>query len=154
MLNQTGYGVAVSSMMYNGVQILDFAQAFKGVALLSILDTGSSCVMLPNSTYNGTYSKSPYQVFHEQSTAKPGMDIEITFGLCDKRCDVSWNAHLPTEASRCCKTLKIPAKNWQSPRGCVQAFQDMNVMTLGDPIFRCMLVLIFPCPFFFIAFRF
>ncbi len=81
MHNESGYGVAVSSMTYNGVQILDFART--GLALLSILDTGSSCVMLPNSTYR----KSPYQTFHEQSTSVPGKDIEITFGLCNKACD-------------------------------------------------------------------
>ena len=40
MLNESGYGVAVSSMTYNGKQILDFAPAYRGVALLSILDTG------------------------------------------------------------------------------------------------------------------
>jgi len=44
MLNDTGYGVAVSSMTYNGVEILDFEFAHKGAALLSILDTGSESI--------------------------------------------------------------------------------------------------------------
>lgn len=141
MLNDTGYGVEVSSIMYNGVQILDWSARYKGAALLSILDTGSSCIMLPNKTYNGTYRKSPFMTFQDESSREPGLDLDITFGVCHKMCEAWWNAHLSNATSRCCKNFTIPAKRWMYPGGCVQPFNDMNVLILGDPIFRSMLVL-------------
>ncbi len=142
MLNDTGYGVAVSSITYNGVQIIDWTDQYKGSGLLSILDTGSSCIMLPNSTYNGTYKRSPFSAFEEASTSEPGLELDITFGVCNQHCEASWNAHMPESTTeRCCKNFTIPAKRWMYPGGCVQPFNDMNVLILGDPVFRSMLVL-------------
>ena len=114
---------------------------YRGAALLSILDTGSSCIMLPNNTYNGTYRQSPFMAFKHESTENPGLDLDITFGICNRLCDAAWNMHLVNTTSRCCKNFTIPAKRWMYPGGCVQPFNDMNVLILGDPIFRSMLVL-------------
>ena len=132
----------VKTYVFTRMQVLDWAPVHAGAAIVSILDTGSSCLMLPNSTYDGTYENSPYDIFHRHSTQSPGLDIEITFGMCHDPCP-PWNLDPRTNATRCCKTFKIPAKHWMAPGGCVQPFPGINIILLGDPIFRLPSSLVF-----------
>lgn len=57
------YGVVVSSIQYLGTELLSFSPQHHGAGLLAVLDSGSSCIMLPNGTYNGTYLHNPYERF-------------------------------------------------------------------------------------------
>jgi hypothetical protein len=110
MRNDSGYGLAVSSIQYNGVEILDFSHAHSGAALVGILDTGSSCLMLPNSTYNGTYRKNPYSVFAEGAERSPGLGIQMTFGRCNSVCPPSSDLAMQQGGRwECCKSVTIPA---------------------------------------------
>eukprot|EP00286_Rhodomonas_abbreviata_P025286 CAMPEP_0181293416 /NCGR_PEP_ID=MMETSP1101-20121128/3055_1 /TAXON_ID=46948 /ORGANISM="Rhodomonas abbreviata, Strain Caron Lab Isolate" /LENGTH=368 /DNA_ID=CAMNT_0023398005 /DNA_START=180 /DNA_END=1282 /DNA_ORIENTATION=+ len=140
MHNLSGYGIVVSSISYMGNELLDFTEEHRGAGLLAILDSGSSCMMLPNSTYNGTYKRNPYETFIQAAKQDATGSLELMVGLCSD-CQ-SPDPFAPEEGrGECCRRFEMPPKQWLHPGGCVQAFPDMNVIILGDPFFRSFLVL-------------
>ena len=60
MEDVAGYGVPVLSLKYGEVELFTFAPASHKTSLTAVMDSGSSCFILPDTDVNGTFTESPY----------------------------------------------------------------------------------------------
>ena len=60
MEDVAGYGVPVLSLKYGEVELFTFAPASNKTSLTAVMDSGSSCFILPDTDVNGTFTESPY----------------------------------------------------------------------------------------------
>ncbi|EKX48507.1 hypothetical protein GUITHDRAFT_105653 [Guillardia theta CCMP2712] len=77
--SQAEYSVPVSSISMGGHEFLNFASAAQAkgrTSIPGILDSGTSCLVVPDSTLDGLFLESPYQRF--MNYMQRGLSIYIT----------------------------------------------------------------------------
>ena len=124
-LSTAEYSVPVESMKLGGIELLSFSHPAEGNYIPAILDSGASCIVLPDSVIGGQLTASPMQVFQ---------------GIKDKK---GLSIYIKIKGS----IFEIPFNNWyrpNAPKGghtCLQASApgDHGII-LGDVIFRSMVV--------------
>jgi hypothetical protein len=124
-LSTAEYSVPVESMKLGGIELLSFAHPAAGNFVPAILDSGASCIVMPDSSIGGQLTASPMQIFS---------------GIKDKK---GLSIYIKIKGS----IFEIPFDNWyrpNAPKGghtCLQpsAPGDHGII-LGDVIFRSMVV--------------
>jgi len=124
-LSTAEYSVPVESMKLGGIELLSFARPAEGNYVPAILDSGASCIVMPDSVIGGQLTASPMQIFS---------------GIKDKK---GLSIYIKIKGS----IFEIPFENWyrpNAPKGghtCLQpsAPGDHGII-LGDVIFRSMVV--------------
>jgi len=123
--SQAEYSVPVSSISMGGHEFLNFASAAQAkgrTSIPGILDSGTSCLVVPDSTLDGLFLESPYQRF--MNYMQRGLSIYIT--VADHQ-------------------FEIPFHHWwlypnNSP--CIQSTPGgFEGVLLGDALFRSLVVL-------------
>jgi hypothetical protein len=124
-LSTAEYSVPVESMKLGGIELLSFAHPAEGNYIPAILDSGASCIVMPDSVIGGQLTASPMTIFS---------------GIKDKK---GLSIYIKIKGS----IFEIPFDNWyrpNAPKGghtCLQpsAPGDHGII-LGDVIFRSMVV--------------
>jgi hypothetical protein len=124
-LSTAEYSVPVESMKLGGIELLSFSHPAAGNYVPAILDSGASCIVMPDSAIGGQLTASPMQIFS---------------GIKDKK---GLSIYIKIKGS----IFEIPFENWyrpNAPKGghtCLQpsAPGDHGII-LGDVIFRSMVV--------------
>jgi hypothetical protein len=124
-LSTAEYSVPVESMKLGGIELLSFSHPAEGNYVPAILDSGASCIVMPDSVIGGQLTASPMQIFS---------------GIKDKK---GLSIYIKIKGS----IFEIPFDNWyrpNAPKGghtCLQpsAPGDHGII-LGDVIFRSMVV--------------
>jgi hypothetical protein len=124
-LSTAEYSVPVESMKLGGIELLSFSHPAAGNFVPAILDSGASCIVMPDSSIGGQLTASPMQIFS---------------GIKDKK---GLSIYIKIKGS----IFEIPFENWyrpNAPKGghtCLQpsAPGDHGII-LGDVIFRSMVV--------------
>lgn len=124
-LSTAEYSVPVESMKLGGIELLSFSRPAEGNYIPAILDSGASCIVMPDSVIGGQLTASPMQIFS---------------GIKDKK---GLSIYIKIKGS----IFEIPFDNWyrpNAPKGghtCLQASApgDHGII-LGDVIFRSMVV--------------
>mmetsp|Transcript_77491 Transcript_77491/g.125707 ORF Transcript_77491/g.125707 Transcript_77491/m.125707 type:complete len:512 (-) Transcript_77491:580-2115(-) len=126
-LSRYAYVVPVTRVKLGALEILNVKGASAGKRAEAVLDSGTSCICLPDNLMNGlvTGRKSPFDLFHDNwqhSTSAP-LTITVRDGL----------------------TIEIPAKIWlpamQQVKGCLMKDCPSDKIILGDWLFQSWLVL-------------
>ena len=119
------YAVPVSSITLGGHEFLNFASAAQAAGRTSIpgiLDSGTSCLVVPDSTLNGLFLESPYTRMMEH--LKRDEPLYITIG--DHQ-------------------FEIPFHHWwlyPNQRPCIQSGPEgFEGILLGDVVFRALVVM-------------
>ena len=119
------YSVPVSSIALGGHEFLNFASAAQAAGRTSIpgiLDSGTSCLVVPDSTLNGLFLESPYT--RMMKNLQRGEPLYITIGE---------------------HQFKIDFHHWwlyPNEKPCIQAGPDgFQGILLGDVIFRALVVM-------------
>jgi hypothetical protein len=124
-LSTAEYSVPVESMKLGGIELLSFSHPAAGNYVPAILDSGASCIVMPDSVIGGQLTASPMHIFS---------------GIKDKK---GLSIYIKIKGS----IFEIPFENWyrpNAPKGghtCLQpsAPGDHGII-LGDVIFRSMVV--------------
>eukprot|EP00285_Hemiselmis_virescens_P008392 CAMPEP_0173407438 /NCGR_PEP_ID=MMETSP1356-20130122/67113_1 /TAXON_ID=77927 ORGANISM="Hemiselmis virescens, Strain PCC157" /NCGR_SAMPLE_ID=MMETSP1356 /ASSEMBLY_ACC=CAM_ASM_000847 /LENGTH=231 /DNA_ID=CAMNT_0014368617 /DNA_START=93 /DNA_END=785 /DNA_ORIENTATION=+ len=117
----TEYSVNVQSLTFGGIELLDWTDKQTPNAIPAILDTGTTCLIIPDTTLGGRVSSKPYSKFREIMTK--GMSFYITI-----------DGHL----------FEIPFTDWwqrthNAP--CVQKTPPSYAgLLLGDVVFQSLVV--------------
>lgn len=117
----TEYSVNVQSLTFGGIELLDWVDKNVPNALPAILDTGTTCLVIPDTTLDGRVTNKPYSKFQQIMTK--GMSFYITI-----------NGHL----------FEIPYEFWwqrSHDAPCVQATPPSYAgLLLGDVLFQSVVV--------------
>jgi hypothetical protein len=124
-LSTAEYSVPVESMKLGGIELLSFAHPAEGNYIPAILDSGASCIVMPDSAIGGQLTASPMKIFS---------------GIKDKK---GLSIYIKIKGS----IFEIPFDNWyrpNAPKGghtCLQSSApgDHGII-LGDVIFRSIVV--------------
>mmetsp|Transcript_27014 Transcript_27014/g.88337 ORF Transcript_27014/g.88337 Transcript_27014/m.88337 type:complete len:512 (+) Transcript_27014:92-1627(+) len=130
-LSRFAYVVPIQSMSIGNTPILiknsneQLAKKFQAGA---ILDSGTSCICLPDNDMHGYAKQSPYKNFKDSWQKESGADIEIVMGTGSKTFSVM-----------------IPSSVWlpgmQEVQGCLMKDCPNDKIILGDWLFQSWLVL-------------
>uniref|UniRef100_A0A7S0I0E6 Peptidase A1 domain-containing protein n=1 Tax=Hanusia phi TaxID=3032 RepID=A0A7S0I0E6_9CRYP len=104
------YGVNVTSIKFGNVELLDFTNNHK--AYVGEFDSGTTCLLIPNSTVNGTFKRNPFEVLLNEQNKGGTFPLVYTIGG---------------------KTFEIAYEECVEPAD--------TAMILGDPWFRKWIVL-------------
>eukprot|EP00282_Hemiselmis_andersenii_P035498 CAMPEP_0169447008 /NCGR_PEP_ID=MMETSP1042-20121227/11289_1 /TAXON_ID=464988 /ORGANISM="Hemiselmis andersenii, Strain CCMP1180" /LENGTH=478 /DNA_ID=CAMNT_0009558533 /DNA_START=20 /DNA_END=1456 /DNA_ORIENTATION=+ len=104
------YGVNITSIKFGDTELLDFAPGHD--AYVGEFDSGTTCVLLPNSTVNGSFAKSPFQTLYDRQLL--GESFPLVFTIGGRTYDVAF-------------------------KECVEPAS--NALILGDPWFRKWIVM-------------
>merc|ERR1712159_137556 len=120
--SEVEYSVPVESLKLGGIELLQWKRTDTINSLPAILDSGTSCLVLPDSSVNGALHGSPFKMF-ESIKDKEGLSFYITI-----------RGYL----------FEIPFSSWWrslTNQGCVQAApSDYHGVLLGDVLFRSLVV--------------
>jgi hypothetical protein len=104
------YGVNVTSIKFGGLELLDFDAGHD--AYVGEFDSGTTCILLPNSTVNGTFQRSPFEKLLDAQNRGEAHPLVYTIGG---------------------KTFEIAYEECVEPAS--------KAMILGDPWFRKWIVM-------------
>ncbi|EKX36378.1 aspartic endopeptidase, secreted [Guillardia theta CCMP2712] len=117
----TEYSVRVQSLSFGGIELLDWIDKSVEQALPAIMDTGTTCLVIPDTLLEGRVSDRPYSKFKNIMTK--GMSFYITI-----------DGHL----------FEIPYEFWwqkENNAPCVQKTPSSYAgILLGDVVFRSLVV--------------
>lgn len=120
------YSIPIASITLGGIPILSLAKPVPGadLSIPGILDSGTTCICLPDSTRGGTLEFSPWQKFHDVVGQAPVAPLVI--------------------AIQGGPTIEIPYAVWKSGvnevHGCVSKGCPEDRVVLGDWLFQSMAV--------------
>ena len=126
MLNESGYGVAITSVTCGGQELLNFTDLSPYRYTVGFLDSGAACMSIPDGVFAqgggvDTYKASPFAKLQRQ--ALEGVMLPpLVYTLRDGG------------------TIEIPGEEWGGAKGCSTGFKEDNIMILGTPTFRHYLV--------------
>ena len=112
MTGENVYGIDIHSITYGGVELLHFHQDLPKKAFVGEFDSGTTCLLLPNTDVKGNFTTSPFGILaREQKAGKQ-------HALMYKTRDVDGNEH----------TYEMAYTE------CVEPTDETMIM--GDPFFR------------------
>ena len=121
MVNLTGYGVNITSIMYGGKELLELgSRGLLAGGTMGVFDTGSTCLNLPRGLFNNYYKSSLFDNFAALASTNPTLPIVITL-----------NGRV---------RLEIPQSSWSEPWACTYPFTQSNVVLFGHHVFRAYMV--------------
>jgi hypothetical protein len=116
------FAIPIVSIKYGAEEILQFALKAKPNTtnfLPAIVDSGSSCLVLPDTTFAGRLLRPPYRLYKELRAKKPKETFYLSLGSL---------------------TIEIPWDTWYLPeaeKACVQKTPPtLPAILLGDVLFR------------------
>lgn len=119
--SSTEYSVNVQSVSFGGIELLDWVDKTVPNAIPAIMDTGTTCLVIPDTKLGGRVSDKPYSKF--KSIMTKGMSFYITI-----------DGHL----------FEIPYQFWwqrATHEPCVQATPASYAgILLGDVVFQSLVV--------------
>ena len=75
------YGVNVTSIKFGETELLNFVdENADNNAYVGEFDSGTTCLLIPNATVNGTFTKSPFQILLDEQNAGGTFPLVYTIG--------------------------------------------------------------------------
>jgi hypothetical protein len=127
IVSTVDYAISITSIKFgkspdSSVELLRWSNEYQSKSVPGILDSGTSCLVIPDGDMNGRFTDSAYALFHDH------YDLENSFF-------VQIGDHY----------YEIPSSSWylsRSKQSCVQRLPGMmDAILIGDVFFRQFLVL-------------